>query len=77
MMQRSHLPIFKPHLTHDYKVPDIKIGSLPPKTDYVDAERGRYVFLLDRSGSMQGRKMNLAKEALRVFIQSIPAESEF
>ena len=77
MMQRSHLPIFKPHLSFDYKVPQILVGTWPPKTDYVDAERGRYVFLLDRSGSMQGGKIELAKEALRIFLQSLPAESEF
>lgn len=35
------------------------------------------MFLLDRSGSMQGRKMEIAKEALGVFLQSLPAESEF
>lgn len=77
MMQRSHLPIFKPHMTADYICPDIKVGLWPPKTEYVDAEKGRYVFLLDRSGSMQGGKMELAKEALGVFLQSLPAESEF
>ena len=53
------------------------MGAWPPKTEYVDAEKGRYIFLLDRSGSMQGAKINLAKEALAVCLQSLPAESEF
>ena len=53
------------------------MGVWPPKTEYVDAEKGKFVFLLDRSGSMQGGKMQLAKEALAVFLSSLPAESEF
>lgn len=57
MMQRSHLPIFKPHLSQDYEVPKIQVGVWPPKTEYADAEKGKFVFLLDRSGSMQGAKM--------------------
>ena len=76
MLQRSHLPIFKPHLPQNYQVPHILKGLRPPRASYSDAEPGKFVFLLDRSGSMSGR-MSLARQALRVFLQSLPAESEF
>jgi predicted phosphoadenosine phosphosulfate sulfurtransferase len=32
-----------------------------------------YIFLVDRTGSMQGRKLDITKEALKLFIQSLPA----
>lgn len=68
MLQRSHLPVFKPHLTEDYEVPHIKRGKWPSRAEYVDAERGKFIFLLDRSDSMQGTKIELAKEALSLFL---------
>ena len=36
-----------------------------------------YIFLLDRSGSMSGKKMQMAKDALKLFIQSIPKGAKF
>ena len=36
-----------------------------------------YVFLVDRSGSMSGRAMDITKQALNRFIQSLPAQSIF
>jgi ubiquitin len=38
---------------------------------------GEYYFVLDRSGSMQGEPMRTAKEALKLFIRSIPPGSKF
>ena len=32
-----------------------------------------YIFLVDRSGSMSGSKMEMTKEALKLFIQSLPS----
>jgi hypothetical protein len=32
-----------------------------------------YIFLVDRTGSMQGRKLEITKEALKLFIKSLPA----
>lgn len=61
MMHRAHLPLFKPHITEMYTGPQIKTGEMPPEQNYIDAEKGRYIFLLDRSGSMQGLKIEIAK----------------
>ncbi len=38
---------------------------------------GDYVFLLDCSGSMRGPRIELAKSALRMFLQSLPIDSLF
>ena len=36
-----------------------------------------FVFVLDRSGSMQGEKMDQAIEACALFLKSLPAHSIF
>lgn len=43
----------------------------------MDSIKGEYVFLVDRSGSMDGTRMNKAKEALVYFIKSLPKDSYF
>lgn len=40
-------------------------------------EEGNFIFLLDRSGSMSGSRMNQAKDALLLFLKSLPANSFF
>lgn len=39
--------------------------------------KGEFIFLLDRSGSMEGTRMNKAKDALIFFLKSLPADSYF
>jgi cobalamin biosynthesis protein CobT len=36
-----------------------------------------YIFLIDRSGSMQGEKIKLAIGALKLFLHSLPIGSKF
>ena len=36
-----------------------------------------FIFFLDRSGSMDGKKMKMANDALKLFIQSLPKEAMF
>lgn len=45
--------------------------------EYNFEQRGHYLFLLDRSGSMGGSRIEKAKEALILFIKSLPIDSYF
>lgn len=38
---------------------------------------GEFIFIIDRSGSMSGTRIETAKEALHLFVKSIPAGSKF
>lgn len=43
----------------------------------MDHARGEFVFLLDRSGSMSGNRIQMAKEALTIFLKSLPPQCFF
>ena len=43
----------------------------------INSSRAEFIFILDRSGSMWGKRMDKAKEALILFIQSLPIDSYF
>jgi Mg-chelatase subunit ChlD len=36
-----------------------------------------FIFVVDRSGSMEGRRIEITKEALKLFIKSLPVGSKF
>lgn len=45
--------------------------------DDEDQCAGEYIFVVDRSGSMSGNPMEMTKSALKLFMQSLPANSKF
>jgi hypothetical protein len=45
--------------------------------DDPDIASGDFIFILDRSGSMGGSRIRTAREALKLFIQSLPPKSKF
>jgi uncharacterized protein with von Willebrand factor type A (vWA) domain len=56
---------------------EIVENEKPEEIDMVEipgqAEKDNvFIFLIDRSGSMSGQKMEATKEALKLFIQSLP-----
>lgn len=48
------------------------------KKQVLDTEGGSFIFLVDRSGSMySGQRIPLTKEAMSLFMQSLPVGSRF
>ena len=57
---------------------DIKISYYQKyEESMVNETPGLFIFLIDQSGSMTGKSMDLCKQALLLFVQSLPAGSYF
>lgn len=51
--------------------------TLVPQFRLEKLDKQEYIFLIDRSGSMQGTRIKQAKQALIVFLQSLPRDGTF
>lgn len=48
-----------------------------PEVTEWDGEEMHYIFLIDRSYSMEYERINKARDALLIFIRSLPADCRF
>ena len=49
----------------------------PESTKLMNGEDFCYVFIVDRSGSMSGRRIEVTKDAMKLFMQSLPQKCKF
>ena len=47
------------------------------ENDFINETPGLFIFLIDQSGSMEGESIELVKQGLLLFIQSLPPNSYF
>jgi Mg-chelatase subunit ChlD len=77
----SIVPTFTPPNPQDTDPdPETVENEKPEELDAIQiagqAEKDNvFIFIVDRSGSMSGQKMEMTKEALKLFIQSLPLGS--
>ena len=69
----SFVPTFEPNQTTNFVVSQ----EAPEEAELTKGEEFCFIFLVDRSGSMSGRRMEITKEALKLFIQSLPIGCTF
>ena len=71
-------------------MPSFESKTTPTKTVFVEEDEldesdlvpelggsYTYIFVVDRSGSMSGRRMEITKEAMKLFMQSLPPGSRY
>ena len=52
-------------------------SDLPEGVTLTKGEDFCFIFIVDRSYSMKGERMEITKDALKLFIQSLPVGSQF
>lgn len=74
---------FIPRVSDEHEVeetkeePDAVVEEPNDDADDPDVASGEFIFILDRSGSMARGRIEVAKEALKLFIQSLPSDCKF
>jgi uncharacterized protein YegL len=54
----------------------IPLNSDRKRVEFIEGT-GEYIFLIDRSGSMEGQRIHLAKQSALLFLKSLPSDSKF
>mmetsp|Transcript_30570 Transcript_30570/g.30018 ORF Transcript_30570/g.30018 Transcript_30570/m.30018 type:complete len:123 (+) Transcript_30570:123-491(+) len=57
--------------------PQFYESALPFQDNLNQNEKETFIFIIDRSGSMEGPRMEMAKKALLIFLQSLPVGCRF
>ena len=57
---------------YSFSLEDAVKKELEAIPEIIDDFQGNFIFCIDRSGSMSGKRINLAKESLLYFIRSLP-----
>lgn len=52
-------------------------SEVPEGKEYVKQKNMLYTFIVDRSGSMSGPRMQATKEAMKLFLQSLQPDAHF
>jgi hypothetical protein len=53
------------------------VNEVPESTARINGEDFFYIFLVDHSSSMGGRRMEVTKDALKLFMKSLPPKCKF
>jgi len=71
------MPFHRPYVPEDYLGPQVRQGERPlPSHNYIDAEEGYYVFILDMSYQENG-VFKMVREAMALALRSLPQGSRF
>ena len=71
----SLVPTFEPPQPQDEF--EVLEEEEPESTSLSDGKDYVFFFIVDRSGSMRGSRMETCKEALKLFLRSLPVRSRF